>query len=207
MTFKHFRTIVYIIILLFVLYGLFRFVSTFSFSGITKPAAVVRLNQAAVITEIQSLAKLETASYTIEKIIEAGVQGNVFQNILYGDKILLIAHANIVAGFDLAKLQAGDVIVDGSRLTIHLQSPEVLYSRLDNEQTRVYDRKRGLFTKGDSQLESEARVAAEQSIRKAACDGGILTVAAENGRKQFQTMFSTAGFSDVVIDIPVGMCQ
>lgn len=165
------------------------------------------MNQTAVITEIQSLAKLETASFTIEKIIEGGTQGNVFQNILYGDKILLIAHANVVAGFDLSKLKESDVKINGEKLEITLPPAEILYSRLDNEQTRVYDRKRGLLTKGDSQLESQARLAAEESIRIAACDGGILQVASENGHKQLQTMFKAAGFDEVVVSATVGECR
>ena len=130
-----------------------------------------------------------------------------FKNILYGDKILLIAHANVVAGFDLSKLNPELVEVKGTKLQITLPAPEILYSRLDNEQTRVYDRKLGLFTKGDPGLESQARAAAEQSIRLAACEGQILVTAADNGRKQFQTMFASAGFTEVIVLTPIGECK
>ena len=199
---KTLKILIYIVVFLAVAYGALRFASLTS-----KPDTVINLNQAAVITEIQSLAKLETASFTIEKIIEAGVQGNSFQNILYGDKILLIAHANVVAGFDLAKLNTELVKVKGTKLEITLPAPEILYSRLDNEQTRVYDRKLGLFTKGDVGLESQARAAAEASIRSAACEGQILAAAADNGRKQFQTMFAAGGFTEVIVLVPIGECK
>lgn len=199
---KTLKILTYIVVFLVIVYAALRFVS-----AISKPGLEIKLDHAAVIKEVQSLAKLETASFTIEKIIEGGVQGNAFQNILYGDKILLIAHANVVAGFDLSKLNPELVEVKGTRLQITLPAPEILYSRLDNEQTRVYDRKLGLFTKGDPGLESQARAAAEQSIRLAACEGQILVAAADNGRKQFQTMFASAGFTEVIVLTPIGECK
>lgn len=199
---KTLKILTYVVVFLVIVYAALRFVS-----AISKPGPEINLDHAAVIKEVQSLAKLETASFTIEKIIEGGVRGNAFQNILYGDKILLIAHANVVAGFDLAKLNPELVEVKGTKLQITLPAPEILYSRLDNEQTRVYDRKLGLLTKGDPGLESQARAAAEQSIRLAACEGQILVAAADNGRKQFQTMFASAGFTEVIVLTPIGECR
>ncbi len=199
---KTLKALIYMVALFVIVY-----VILYAVSSISKPETRIRLDQAAVITKVQALSKLETSSFTIEKIIEAGVQGNTFQNILYGDKILLIAHATVVAGFDLSKIDMTLVKIQGEKLEITLPAPEILYSKLDNDQTRVYDRKLGLLTKGDAGLESKARTAAEQSIRQAACEGGILAAAAENGRKQLQTMFATGGFSEVIVLTPVGECR
>lgn len=202
MFFKTIKTTVYIILVLVILYVFLRF-----FGSAGRPGIKFSLDQTSVVTKIQNLARLETSSFTIEKIIEGGREGNVFQNILYGDKILLIAHADVVAGFDVSKIKPQDVKIDGSDLYITVPAPEILYSRLDNEKTRVYDRKLGLFTKGDIDLESQARLTAEQSIRQAACDGGILNTATENGRKQFETMFMSAGFSTVTVSVPSVECK
>lgn len=199
---KIIKTLVYVVLGLIVVYGILSITSSLS-----KPETKFSLTQSAVITRMQALSRLETASFTIEKIIEGGVQGNVFQNILYGDKILLIAHADVVAGFDLSKITTQDVLVSGKELVIHLPAPEILYSRLDNAQTKVYDRKLGLLTKGDSDLESQARAKAEETIRKAACDGGILRMATDNAQKQFQGMFGTAGFEKVVVTAKTGECK
>ncbi len=199
---KTLKALIYMVMLFVIVYAML-----YVISYVSKPETRIQLNQAAVITKVQALSKLETSSFTIEKIIEAGVQGNAFQNILHGDKILLIAHATVVAGFDLSKIDTSLVKVKGTTLEITLPAPEILYSRLDNDQTRVYDRKLGLLTKGNAGLESQARAAAEQSIRQAACEGGILAAAAENGRKQLQTMFATGGFSEVIVLTPVGECR
>lgn len=198
-TLKHVAILGLIFVIIFNVYQLF--------NAWQVPQSRISLDQTSVVTEIRSLSKLETTSFTMEKIIEGGVQGNVFQNILYGDKILLIAHAEIIAGFDMSKLQADNVRVSGTSVELQLPAPEILVSRLDNEKTRVYDRKLGIFTKGDPQLESEARLAAETSIRQAACDAGILLAAQQNGERQMRALLGLAGFENVSVSFEKGECR
>ncbi len=71
--------------------------------GRFKDSFTVRMSSQTVIKEIRALNRLETASYTIEKVIDAGTTGNRFSELLYGDRILLIAHGQVIAGFDLSK--------------------------------------------------------------------------------------------------------
>ncbi|HTK04997.1 MAG TPA: DUF4230 domain-containing protein [Candidatus Eisenbacteria bacterium] len=164
-------------------------------------------SQAAVIKEIRQLGRLETSSFTIEKVIEAKkAGGGPWRDILFGDKILLIAHGEVVAGLDLSGLTAADVREIDGRLHLKLPAPQIFSVRIDNEQTRVYDRDQGLLTRGDKDLESEARLAAEQSIRDAACEAKILDDASENAAKQLKAVLSALGFKDAVIDIPPGSC-
>ncbi len=194
---KTLKVLVGLIVVLAIVVLLFRFIL-----AVTKPVTRISLDQTAVITKIQSLSKLETSSFTIEKIIEGGTKGNTFQNIIFGDTILLIAHGTVVGGFDLAKIQEKDVTVSDTKLRIVLPAPEILYSKLDNSQTKVYDRKRGLLTKGDKDLESEVRLAAETSIREAACVGGVLDQASTNLRQQLSMLFLSLGFTEVTFEIP-----
>ncbi len=172
----------------------------------------IRLDQASVIQEMRELGRLETASFTMEKIIEGGQKGNFFENILYGDRILLIAHAEIIAGFDLKKLGDKDVVVENGisgrpTLSINLPAAEILVTKLDNEKTRVYDRREGLLSRDGKDLESKARQEAERAIRQDACKADILEVASENARKQLRALFATAGFGEVKIYIPQALCQ
>ena len=112
----------------------------------------------------------------------------------------------MIAGFDLSQLKQEDVRINETSLTLTLPKPQVLVTRLDNEETRVYDRQQGLLTRGSEDLESEARLVAEQQIREAACTGGILDEASKNARSQLTALFKTLGFSSVVIETPVGSC-
>ncbi len=164
-------------------------------------------DQSAVVHEITSLNRIETASFNIEKIIEAGSAGNLLQNILFGDRILLIAHGQVIAGFDLSKVTADDIDISGQVLNVKLPASEILVTKLDGEKTRVYDRKLGWLTKGDPNLETETRVLAEQKIRQAACESGIFETASENLRKQFVTLFKSTGFEEVNLNIERGECK
>lgn len=169
---------------------------------------LINTDRAAVIKEIRSLQRLETASFTIEKIIDGGTTGNnIFQQFLFGDKILLIAHGSVIAGFDLSQISDSDIEIKDTALRITLPKPQILVTTLDNTQTKVYDRQKGILNPGEKDLESNARKAAEDSIRQAACDGGILTQASDNARKQLTAFFVALGFTQISIDIPTAGCK
>lgn len=189
------------VLLIIVLLGVWLFV----FNGGSKTN--LNLDRAAVIKEMRSLQRIETASFTVEKIIDGGTTGsNIFTQFLFGDKILLIAHGQVIAGFDLSQISEKDIEVNGDTLSITLPPPQILVTTLDNTKTRVYDRQKGILSPGNSNLESDARLAAEKSIIKAACEGGILKQASDNARKQLSAFFSILGFKTISINIPEGSC-
>lgn len=169
-------------------------------------AVKLNLDRVAVIKEMRSLQRLETASFTVEKIIDGGTEGNVFQQFLFGDKILLIAHGQVIGGFDLSQISEKDIEIEGTGIRVTLPKPQILVTTLDNTQTRVYDRTRGILSPGDKDLETKAREAAEKSIKDAACEGGILKQASDNARKQLTAFLSALGFTQISIDIPEGSC-
>lgn len=168
----------------------------------------INLDQTSVVKQIQSLNRLETAQFTIEKIIDAQNQTtNIFQQLLYGDKILLIAHGEVIAGFDLSKVESKDVKSINNELAIHLPAPQILLSKLDNEKTRVYDRKKGVLTPLNTDLEHQARIEAEKSIVEAACQSNIMDQATMNAKKQLTSMFLSYGFKSVNISVDSGQCK
>lgn len=175
---------------------------------IFRPASFdVNVNQAAVIKQVRALARLETASYTIEKVLDAETNdSNAISRFLFGDRILLIAHGQVIAGFDLSQISEKDVTVGGRTLTLTLPPPQILVATLDNSQTKVYDRSQGLLRRNDTELEATVRSAAQASIRKAACEGGILDTASQNARRQLTSFFVGLGFQTVTVDIPKGDC-
>lgn len=165
-----------------------------------------RVNDAAIINEIKALNRWETASYSIEKIIDNGNTGNIFQKILFGNRILLIAHGEVIGGFDFSKLSDGDIKVDGDTIILNLPAPQILSTRLDEAKTRVYDRQKGILVETSENLETEARIQAVDAIYDAACTQGILNIATENAKKQLTPLLSSFGFTTVTINIPQGNC-
>lgn len=166
----------------------------------------IHTDRAAVVKEMRELNRLETATFTIEKIIDGGTKGNRLQNFLFGDRILLIAHGTVIAGFDFANLSEQDITVNEKEVKIKLPPAQILVATLDNSQTRVYDRQRGILALGEKDLESEARAAAEKSIREAACTAGILKQATDNGKKQLSIFLGALGFSQITLVTTDGSC-
>jgi hypothetical protein len=173
------------------------------------PTPTIDTSRAAVIKRVQALNRLEASSYTVEKVIEAGVQGNMFQNLLFGDRLLLIANGTVVAGFDLSTLSEEDVTIseDGSTIVFHMPPPQVFDVSLDNNQTRVYDRQQGLLAAADKDLESQARQAAEAEILRSACEGGLMQRATADGQQAIEQLLHMVDFQQIeVIAAPVPPC-
>jgi hypothetical protein len=159
--------------------------------------ALFKVDLPTVVRQIQQLQRLETVSYTMDKII-SGEHDNAFlPKFLAGDRLLLVVHGEVVGGINLAGLQPGDVLLQGQKALIHLPPAEILSTRIDNAKTRVYSRDTGLFSSPDPNLESEVREEAERQLQQAALQDGILKIADENARGTISAMLKGFGFREV----------
>ena len=166
-------------------------------SDLMHPTPTIIPDPASYITQVQALARLETIQYSVEKVITAEIGQGTF-GFLFGDKLLFVAHGEVIAGVDLTKMQPGDMMAQNGVLYVHLPEPEVFVARLDNEKSYVYNRDTGVFTRGDVNLETAARRAAEQEIQKAAVEDGILPQARQNAQSYLYRMFTSLGYHDVI---------
>lgn len=149
------------------------------------------------INEIRALARLETIQYSVEKVITAEIGQGSF-SFLYGDRLLFVAHGVVIAGIDMEKLQPGDMRLDNGVLFVRLPPAEVFIATLDNQKSYVYDRNTGIFTKGTVDLETLARQTAEDEIRKAALEDGILQQAQRNAEAYLLRFFNALGYKTVI---------
>jgi hypothetical protein len=170
-------------------------------SELLHPTPTIIPDPVTIIHEVQSLARLETIQYTVEKVItaEAGQEISAF---LFGDRLLFVAHGIVIAGVDLSKISSNDLELKNNSLYVHLPDPEVFVATLDNEKSYVYDRKTGLLTHGNPDLETKARQVAEAEILKAAVNDGILTLARQNAESYLTRLFNTLGYKDVIFVEP-----
>jgi hypothetical protein len=146
------------------------------------------------------LGRLETSQYLLQTVIDiAREPANIWQQVFGTDKLLLVASGEVVAGFDLTRITTNDIVVVGDAVTITLPAPQILYSRVDNDETYVYERTTGLLRKPDQRIESEARQLAEQAMRTRALKGGILDNAQANGQRYMEALLRSLGFTEVVI--------
>jgi hypothetical protein len=72
--------------------------------------AVVLPNPSTIVTQINDLARLETASYELEKIVTAESGQDILWGAL-GETLIFVAHGKVVAGIDFAQMSPDDIHV------------------------------------------------------------------------------------------------
>jgi len=173
-------------------------VGIFHLLGLFRSGKVhINTDQPAVVRQIQQLQRLETVSYTMDKIISGERNNPYLPQPLAGERLLLIVHGEVVAGVNLAGLTSNDVSVSGRDVVVRLPKAEIFSTRLDSAKTRVYSRETGIFSVPDPNLESKVRMEAERQLHDAAMNDGILKTADENARQTITTLLTGLGFSKV----------
>ena len=153
-----------------------------------------------VVVAMRDLARLESSSYHVERVIDLSSEQQRFGGLLRAeDSILLIAAADVVAGVDLAQMQDGDVVIEpeARRATITLPPVEILSARLDNDRTYVHRRDTDLLARRRDSLETDARREAERTLRQAAIDSGILDRAERNAERTVEALVRSLGYDHV----------
>ena len=158
---------------------------------------LIHIDQPTVVRQIQQLQRLETVSFTMDKIISGEHDSPYLPKFLVSDQLLLVVHGEVIGGVDLSKLQPADVVVQGQSISLRLPQAQILVTRLDNAQTRVYSRDTGLFSSPDPNLESEVRQEAERQLQEAAMQGDILKTADGNARSTISSLLQGLGFKKV----------
>jgi hypothetical protein len=153
-----------------------------------------------VISSIRDLANLTTIEVIEYTIVEKGTDEG-WLAWARGDSLQLFAVARIGAGVDLSSVSVRNVSLgDDGVVEITVPAAEVQYIAVDNEATHILDRSTGVFTKGDPQLETEARRVAEEVLVQGALDEGLLTEAEANARLVLTDFLLGLGYRDVVVD-------
>ena len=154
------------------------------------------LDAAAVVKEIRPLNELVTVRYGIEKVV--GMKEE--KSPVGTESILLLVQAKVLAGVDLADLQAGDVVVSGDVVHVHLPQPHIQEAFLDEKNTKVWDRNITWWTpwvSPDVDLEHKARLQALEDVKKAALDMGILEEARKNAEADIRGILRAFGMGRV----------
>ncbi len=151
-----------------------------------------------VVEGIQDLDQLATVRWRESVIITRESGGTELEQLVSGERVLLVATGDVEAGVNLADLEGDDVRVAGETVTIRLPEPEILSVSLDEDETGVYDRDLGLLNiRPDDDLVEEARERALMEVEGAARENGILDYAESNAEDSLRTFVTTLGFEEV----------
>lgn len=153
-----------------------------------------------VVSSVQDLGSLTTVEVVEYTIVEKGTDAG-WLSWARGDSLRMIAVARIGAGVDISGLTPGDFSVsEDGVVEVDIPAAAIQYVAVDNDATEVLDRDMGLFTKGDPQLEGEARRVAESVLVDAAIADGVLVQAEENATTVLTNFLVSLGYTDVVVN-------
>lgn len=170
---------------------------------ITKTENVVQ-PQPNVLLAVQDLARLESVSYHMERVIDlTSKQSRLFGLIESEDAILLIAVADVTAGIDLSKLAASDIDINPktAQVRIRLPAPEIFHVVFDKEHTYVHTRHTDILASRQENLETKARNEAERALVDAARDAGILERAGKSASKVVEGFVRSLGYKQVTVTL------
>ncbi|MEO7032700.1 MAG: DUF4230 domain-containing protein [Polyangiaceae bacterium] len=157
-----------------------------------------------VLVAVQDLARLESASFHMERVIDlTDKQSQLFGLIQTEDAILLVAVANVSAGVDLQKLTADDIVADSEKKSVKLTlpPPELFHAELDNSKTYVHTRHTGALATRQENLETRARQEAERTLVDAALQGGLLNRASDNAKRAVEALLRGLGYEQVEVTV------
>lgn len=165
---------------------------------VVEATPVILPNPVIIVEEINSLARLETASYSFQDIIQIEQKQDFLWGAL-GERLLFVAYGDVIAGVDLSKMTTEDIQVAGpTKVFVRLPDAEIFLSDLDNERSYVANRDIGLLAKGDSELETLVRQEAEARMNEAALSQGILDTADQEAERFLGALLQKLGFEEIV---------
>ncbi len=156
-----------------------------------------------VVTAVRDLARLESAEYHVERVLDLrDKQSRFFGLVEAEDALLLVATGTVTAGVDLSKLGDDAVTVDPKTKTAKIRLPkaEILGSKLDNDHTYVHSRSTDVLARRKESLETKARQEAEKSIVEAARQNGILARAQKNAERTVESLVRSLGYDHVTVE-------
>lgn len=168
------------------------------------PGPTLEELSAEVVRAVRSLMVIDTASHSVETMIEREADGG----FLGSDKLQLIAHGSVIAGVDLIDVSDEHIeVLDSETVRVTLPESVILEASLDRNRTYVASRDTGLLGSEDEELEAEAIAEAEVRILDSACEHNILERASADAEKHVVTALRGLGYTAISVDAPVGTCQ
>ena len=154
------------------------------------------------IQSIKTQAKLSTIEYnTVTEVYREDVPEGWLDGILGAkERLLMLVYGDIQAGFDLEKLKEEGLWTDGKRVRLVLPAPEILSTSIDFDRTHiVYYENSLILEKNNPNLQGEALEEAQNAIKQAALENGVLDKANAYGKLYFENFLRSLGFTEIEV--------
>ena len=142
------------------------------------------INEDVMIEKITNMGKLELVKYSMKDVIEK----KVTRTLLPDKRILFVAVGEVVGCIDLTKVVKEDISSSKDSVTVFLPNPEICYSRLDHQRSKVYELS-GVWSPNDRQeMIEDIYKQAEQRILQNAKEMDVLGKTKENAHIIFKPL-------------------
>lgn len=193
------------IVLIIVGIAAVRFISTIpndafrsAISHITNRVALVTAPAPVIVEKLRPLNRIETAIEVKQHIVEAKSESRLLPGFLGKDNLMMMVQTETIAGVDLSRLSDKDVSVENGVVTIRLPNPTIFHVRIDDQNSKVYNRECGLLVfKPDMDLERQARLKAQSDAYKIALSGEMMSDARLNAEQNLRTLLKSIGLNQV----------
>jgi len=146
------------------------------------PEVVVNYNT--VLTSVEELGRMELVRYNFKDVVE--YERNVSRWIP-NSRVVLIVSGEAVGCLDFAKITRADIQFQGDSLVqVALPAPEICYYKVDHSKSKVFAKENTYFQ--DAELVEQSFKYAEQNVKKAALNSGILRQTQVNAEKVLKPM-------------------
>lgn len=154
------------------------------------PSPILQSENRLMVERIESMGKLELVKVHIKDIIDVHEKvANKFFAFLPESSAAIIVVGEASGGIDLSKIKPEDIQITQNKVIVRLPAPEIIYFKVDHQQSKVYDVKRHFWTKAE--LVDEAYKIAEVRIRDEALTMGILDQTQENAQKILKPLLAS----------------
>ncbi len=146
-----------------------------------------------VVQKIRNIQELTTTVQTMETIMPTSAERKLGEISLATTRLLYIARGEIRAGVDLSQLTDSNIKISNNNIEIDLPPAKILNSKIDVNNSRVYDYDRGFLNLGPDvapQLQTLAQRKTLTEIVDTACNEGILNKANERAKTTITQLLS-----------------
>lgn len=150
-----------------------------------------------VVNKIESMGKLELVRYEFKDVVEHSIVRQWFPD----PKILLIVEGEAVGCIDLEKVDSSSVYVLVDTVYINLPAPELCYSKVNHEKSRVFNTEYTFFD-SEAQMVDAAYREAEKEIQRSALSSPILANTQIQAEKILKPMLETIAGRPVKLIFP-----
>lgn len=150
-----------------------------------------------MVEKITSMGKLELVKYSMKDVLEK----KQVHTILPDERVLFVAVGEVTACIDLTKVRKQDISRDslGNSVTVMLPQPEICYTKLDHQRSKVYDVSGVILPSTTKTMVEDIYKLAEQRLLDNAREMKITDKARENAQLIFKPLLEGVSGKTVIL--------